>query len=111
MLLLPKVAKDDVKMKKEFVQFRCSVYEKKLLKVKARKSGLSISEYCRRAAFDDRIVERMTDEQIEAYKLLVKYQRNFKLITNMFRKRNPRLAEETAQLAKEIRQHLLNFKK
>jgi hypothetical protein len=56
-------------------------------------------------------VERMTDEQIEAYKLLVKYQRNFKLITNMFRKRNPKLAEETAQLAKEIRQHLLNFKK
>ena len=51
------------------------------------------------------------DEQIEAYKLLVKYQRNFRLITNMFRKRNPRLAEETAQLAKEIRQHLLNFKK
>ena len=73
MLLLPKVAKDDGKMKKEFVQFRCSVYEKKLLKIKARKSGLSISEYCRRAAFEDRIVERMTDEQIEAYKLLVKY--------------------------------------
>ena len=111
LLLLPEVAKDKVQMKKEFVQFRCSVYEKKLLKVKARKSGLSISAYCRRAAFEDRIVERMTDEQIDAYKLLVKYQRNFKSITNMFRKRNPRLAAETAQLAKEIRQHLLNFKK
>ncbi|WP_394347772.1 plasmid mobilization protein [Maribacter aurantiacus] len=31
-------------MKKEFVQFRCSIYEKKLLKIKAKKSGLSISE-------------------------------------------------------------------
>ena len=111
MLLLPEVAKDDGNMKKEFVQFRCSVYEKKLLKVKARKSGLSISEYCRRAAFDDRIIERMTDEQIESYKMLVKYQRNFKLITNMFRKRNPKLAEEVAQLTKEIRQHLISFKK
>ncbi|MBG47679.1 MAG: hypothetical protein CML05_05245 [Pseudozobellia sp.] len=98
-------------MKKEFVQFRCSVYEKKLLKVKARKSGLSISEYCRRAAFGDRIVERMTEEQIEAYKMLVKYQRNFRSITNMFRKRNPKLAEETERLAGEIRQHLLSFKK
>lgn len=98
-------------MKKEIVQFRCSVYEKKLLRVKARKSGLAISEYCRRAAFGDKIVERMTDERIEAHKMLVKYQRNFKLITNMFRKRNPRLAKETAQLAKEIRKHLLNFKK
>jgi len=109
--LLPEVAKDDGNMKKEFVQFRCSVYEKKLLKVKAGKSGLSISEYCRRAAFNDKIIERMTDEQIEAYKMLVKYQRNFKLITNMFRKRNPKLAEEVAQLANEIRQHLISFKK
>ncbi|MAU15696.1 MAG: hypothetical protein CMH46_09175 [Muricauda sp.] len=98
-------------MKREFVQFRCSVYEKKLLKVKAKKSGLSISEYCRRAAFDDRIIERLTEDQIEAYKLLVNYQNNFKRIGNMFRKRNPRLSEEAYQLAKEIREHLLKFKR
>jgi len=98
-------------MKREFVQFRCSVYEKKLLKVKAKKSGLSISEYCRRAAFDERIIERLTEDQIEAYKLLVNYQNNFKRIGNMFRKRNPRLSEEVTQLAKEIREHLLKFKR
>jgi hypothetical protein len=98
-------------MKREFVQFRCSVYEKKLLKVKAKKSGLSVSEYCRRAAFDDRIIERLTEDQIEAYKLLVNYQNNFKRIGNMFRKRNPRLSEEVTQLAKEIREHLLKFKR
>ncbi|MEL6975102.1 MAG: mobilization protein MbpA [Bacteroidota bacterium] len=97
-------------MKREFVQFRCSIFEKKLLKVKAKKSGLSVSEYCRRAAFDDRIIERLSEEQIEAYKLLVQYQNNFKRIGNMFRKRNPRLAEEVNQLAKEIREHLLSFK-
>ena len=67
-------------MKREFVQFRCSVFEKKLLKVRAKKSGLSISEYCRRAAFDDRIIERLSEDQIEAYKLLVQYQNNFKRI-------------------------------
>jgi len=98
-------------VKKEFVQFRCSIYEKKLLKVKADKSGLSISEYCRRAAFDDRIIERLTGEQIEMYQMLVKYQTNFKLIGNMYRKRNPKLAVEVVKLADEIRQHLLNFKK
>ncbi|WP_136465418.1 mobilization protein MbpA [Flagellimonas onchidii] len=97
-------------MKREFVQFRCSVYEKKLLKIKAKKSGLSISEYCRRSAFDDRIIERLSEDQIEAYKLLVQYQNNFKRIGNMFRKRNPKLADEVMQLAKEIREHLLNFK-
>jgi len=98
-------------VKKEFVQFRCSIYEKKLLKVKAKKSGLSISEYCRRAAFDDRIVERLSEEQIEVYKMLVKYQMNFKRIGNMFRKRNPKLADEVVQLANEIREHLYNFRK
>jgi|SRR6056297_720539 len=98
-------------MKKEFVQFRCSIYEKKLLKIKAKKSGLSISEYCRRASFDHRIVERFSDEQIDVYKLLVQYQVNFKRIGNMYRKRNPKLAEEVVQLANEIRKHLYNFKK
>ena len=98
-------------MKKEFVQFRCSIYEKKLLRVKADRSGLSISEYCRRAAFDDRIIERLTQEQIEMYKMLLRYETNFKLIGNMFRKRNPKLADEVVQLASEIRKHLLSFRK
>ena len=98
-------------MKREFVQFRCSIYEKKLLKIKAKKSGLSISEYCRRAVFDHRIVERFSDEQINVYKLLVQYQVNFKRIGNMYKKRNPKLSEEVVQLANEIRKHLYNFKK
>ena len=98
-------------MKKEFVQFRCSIYEKKLLRVKADRSGLSISEYCRRAAFDDRIIERLTQEQIEMYKMLSRYETNFKLIGNMFRKRNPKLVDEVVQLAREIRKHLLSFRK
>ena len=98
-------------MKKEFVQFRCSIYEKKLLKIKAKKSGLSISEYCRRAALNIRIVERFSDDQIDVYKLLVQYQINFKRIGNMYRKRNPKLADEVIQLANEIRKHLYNFKK
>jgi len=98
-------------VKREFVQFRCSIYEKKLLKVKADKSGLSISEYCRRAAFDDRIIERLTKEQIEMYKMLTKYELNFKRIGNMFRKRNPKLADEVVQLANEIRKHLMGFRK
>jgi len=107
--LLPKVAKRE-KMKKETIKFRCTIYEKKLLKVKARKAGISLSEFCRRTAFDDRIIERLTEEQITLYKMLVKYQHNFKLIGNMFRKRNPKLADEVVKLSKEIRTHLFKFK-
>ena len=98
-------------MKKSYIKFRCTVYQKKLLRVKARKSGLSLSEYCRRAALEDRIVERLTEDQIDTYQMLVKYENNFKRISNMFRKRNPGLADEVSKLTTEIRGHLLNFKK
>ena len=70
-----------------------------------------MSEYCRRAAFDDRIIERLTEDQIAMYKMLVDYQNNFIRIGNMFKKRNSKLSEEVTQLAKEIKDHLYNFKK
>ncbi len=98
-------------MKRQFIQFRCSIYEKKMLKLKAKKAGLSLSEYCRRAAFENSIIERLTKEQLAHYAMLVKYKNNFTRISNMFRKRNPRLAKEVENLANEIRMHLYNFKK
>lgn len=98
-------------MKNKTVRFRCTTYEQKLLKVKARKAGLSLSEYCRRSAFDDRIIERLSEDQITLYKMLVDYQNNFIRIGNMFKKRNPKLSEEVTQLTKEIKDHLYNFKK
>ncbi len=98
-------------MKRQFIQFRCSIYEKKMLKLKAKKAGLSLSEYCRSSAFENSIIERLTKEQLEYYAMLVKYKNNFTRISNMFKKRNPRLAKEVEQLANEIQTHLYNFKK
>ncbi|UGU14438.1 hypothetical protein LS482_12075 [Sinomicrobium kalidii] len=97
--------------KSTYIKFRCTQYEKKLLRIKAKRAGLSISAYCRMAVMEDRIVERLTEEQLEAYKVLVQYHNNFKRIRNMFRKRNPKLADEVLQLAQEIKTHLYNFKK
>jgi len=111
LLFLPAVAKEKKKMKREFIQFRCSIYEKKMLKLKAKKAGLSLSEYCRSSAFGHNIIERLTPEQLERYSMLVKYKNNFKRISNMFKKRNPALSKEVEQLANEIRNHLHNFNK
>ena len=98
-------------MKRTYIKFRCSIYEKKLLKKRAERAGISLSEYCRSSAFGNPVIERLTEEQLNHYKMLVKYQMNFKRIGNMFRKRNPKLADEVVQLANEIREHLYNFKK
>jgi len=97
------------KGKGDLVKFRCSVYEKKLLKVKAKRSGLTLSEYIRRSLFEKEITERFTDEHIELYKMLIKYHNNFKSIGNMYKKRNPKLTETVYDLANEIKVHLKKF--
>jgi hypothetical protein len=48
---------------------------------------------------------------VETYQMLVQYKNNFTRIGNMFRKRDPKLAREVEDLAREIRTHLKNFKK
>ena len=70
-----------------------------------------MSEYCRRAAFDDRIIERLSGEQIEIYKMLTDYRNNFILIGNMYKKKDPKLEGEVRQLAREIRDHIQKFRK
>ena len=99
------------KMKRDYIKFRCSIYEKKVLKKRAKRAGISLSEYCRSSAFGNNIIERLTKEQLEHYAMLVKYKNNFTRIGNMFKKRTPKLAREVEQLAEEIRKHLYNFKK
>ena len=98
-------------MKKTYIKFRCSIYEKKLLRNRAERAGLSLSEYCRSSALGHTVIERLTEEQLDHYKMLVKYKGNFTRIGNMFRKHNPKLASEVEQLAEEIRTHLYNFKR
>ncbi|TXD95500.1 mobilization protein MbpA [Gillisia hiemivivida] len=98
-------------MKREYIQIRCSIYEKKLLKNRAAKAGISLSEYLRSTAFQKNIVERITQEHLECYQLLVQYKNNFSRISNMFKKGNPQLAKEVKQLSEEIRTHLNNFRK
>jgi len=96
-------------IKKEIIKFRCTIYEKKILKVKAKISGLTLSEYCRKVAFEEKIKERLSDEQIDIYKMLVNYHNSFKSIGNMFNKRNPELTKTVIQLAGEIKKHLKKF--
>ena len=97
------------KGKGDLVKFRCTVYEKKLLKIKSKRCGLSLSEYIRRSLFDQEITERFTEEHIDIYKMLIKYHNNFKSIGNMFKKRNPQLTQEVYDLANAIKAHLKKF--
>lgn len=103
--------KEMFKAKRVFIKFRCSVYEKKLLLVKAKRSGLTLSEYIRRVSMEKDIKERLTEDHLEIYKTLVKFHNNFKYIGNMFRKKNPGLSNEVYKLAEKIKLHLQKIEK
>ncbi len=103
--------KEMFKAKREFVKFRCSVYEKKLLQVKAKRSRRSVSEFCRRSIFNLEVKERLSDDHIELLKTLTKYHNNFKSIGNMFRKKDPRLTTTVYALADEIKEQLEKVQK
>lgn len=110
--LRPEVAKKkEGIMKREYIQIRCSIYEKKLLKKRAARAGISLSEYIRSTAFKINMVERLTPEQLACYQMLVQYKNNFSRISNMFRKNDPNLAKAVENLAEEIRTHLQYFKR
>lgn len=97
--------------KTKVIQFRCSAYEKKLMKIKAVRSGISLSDYCRRCCVEKQIRERLSEDHIEVYKTLVRYHNNFKRIGNMFRKKDPRLSVQVNELANEIKSHLNRIRK
>ena len=99
------------KGKSETIKFRCSNYEKKMLNIKATACGLKLSEYIRRVALEKHVIQRLTEEEIDLYKMLVKYHNNFKSIGNMFKKRNPKLMKEVYDLAHEIKSHFKKFNK
>ena len=96
-------------MKKEIVKFRISNLEKKMLQRKAKLAGLPLSEYLRRVAFNREIKPRLTEEQINLYKRLVYQSNSFKLIGNMFSKKDPNLKKEVWRLSEAVKKELQNF--
>ena len=93
-------------MKKKRIELRVSNLEKAIIEKKAESSGLSVSEYCRRSALNQEIDYKLTSEELEVYKELHEYRRNFTLISNMFKVKDPDLAKTVQVTAKNIEQHL-----
>ena len=61
--------------------------EKRAIELAAEKSGLTFSEYLRRAALNQPIYYRLTKDELRLYKLLIEYRNNFKRIRNLIRDR------------------------
>jgi hypothetical protein len=53
---------------------------------------------------------RLSEEEVAAYELLVKYHNNFQRIGNLLKSKDSAFAREVQQTAQEIRDHLQKFR-
>ncbi len=97
-------------MKNQFIKFRVSGIEKRIIEKKSEKAGLSVSEFVRRLTFEKDLKSRLTEEEIECYKNLAKYSDNFRRISNLFKLGDVTgMKQETLEASRLIREHLKKF--
>jgi len=88
------------------IEFTCDSFEFKLIKLKAKESGISRAEYCRKSSLNQKVSYKLTQEEIQIYLMLQKYAVSFKNISNMFKGKNLELSNYCLETATEIREHL-----
>ncbi|MCW0481196.1 plasmid mobilization protein [Gaoshiqia sediminis] len=100
-------------MRTQYISFRVSYIEKKAVAMAARETGLSTSEFARRAALNQKVTLRFSPQELEVYKNLHAYHRNFKLISNLIKSphyyKNEMILHELQEVITLIRQHLQKF--
>lgn len=98
-------------MKDQILKFRVTDIEVKLIKYKAKKAGLDVSEFLRRLAFEKEIRARLTPEEIKCYHTLIEYANNFRRIANLIKKNDQKqLKKEVLETAELIKKHLEKLK-
>ena len=88
--------------------FRLYALEKKAIELAADKSGLSLSDYIRQCCLNKTIHTRLSQEEIDLYRLLVEYRNNFSRISNLFKERKD-FSSDLKQVISSIDQHLKKF--
>ena len=98
--------KKDVKRAYE-VKVRCTALEKKAIQKQAENAGLTVADYIRMSALNQKITYKLTPEEIDAYKTLSDYRHYFRLISNLLREhRDKDIREKVNEVAVLIDEHL-----
>lgn len=91
------------------IRFRVTPLEKKVIQITADKTGLTVSDYVRKAAMNKTVRVRFSDEELEAYKTLQEYHKHFSRIANLIKGKDPHLITEIENTQKLIYEHLKKF--
>lgn len=68
------------------IEIRLTLLEEKLLKVKAKETGLPVSTYVRNCALGKKLPKQLNESELEVYKELKKFYNNFSSISNLLKK-------------------------
>lgn len=99
-------------MRPKTLRFRVSNSEYYIIHNKAKQAGISTSEFLRATALNYDLSYKLTQDEIEVYKLLNKYADNFKKISNIFKiGDSSNVKEVSIETANLIREHLNKLKK
>lgn len=100
-------------MRTQYISFRVSYIEKKAIALAAKETGLSTSKFTRRAALNQKVTLRFSPQELEVYKNLHVYHRNFKAISNLIKSphfyKNEMILHELQEVISLIKQHLQKF--
>ena len=100
-------------MRTQYISFRVNYIEKKAIALAAQEANLSTSEFARRASLNQNVTLRFSPEELEIYKNLHSYHRNFKVISNLVKsdyfKKNDTILLELEEVIKLIKVHLEKF--
>jgi len=91
--------------REEEIKIRCTGLEKKVIQQSAKAANMQTAEYVRATALHQKISYKLTDDEIEIYKMLVHYRTNFSRIGNLLREQKS-IQEEVKELVNAIDTHL-----
>lgn len=96
-----------IQSKTKRLEIRLTLLEELLIKNKAAKTSLSLSEYVRSCALEKKLPKQLSDSELEAYRELKKFYTNFSSISNLLKKGDyGSMLSEIEILQKEILVHL-----
>lgn len=98
-----------MKIKREkIIMFRASTLEKRIIENRAKATGITTADFCRRSALNKEVGYRLTPDEIEVYKSLTQTKVNFSRISNLIRDRKD-IAAEVRQVIDIINRHLIKL--
>ena len=93
-------------MKEKFIKFRCAESEKEKIEGMARRSGTTVSEYCRQQSLTGKILAspKLTPEEMSYFRALKEHNSGLARLTNIIRNKQPGLYAAIAEYLNKSRE-------